>query len=129
MRFSVIRKRWMSLLTVVALLASTLVVSAPTMAFSNDIAVSSQHGAMVDCTASVDSSTNSHHNASKQTAVSECGGESKHNCCSATCANGVGVISADLMHGIHHFLFSKRTLELAFSPIYRANGLERPPRA
>ncbi|MFC5077114.1 hypothetical protein ACFPCW_04580 [Vibrio thalassae] len=119
----------MSLLTIVALLASTLVVSTPTMAFSNDIVLSSQHGAMVDCTTSVDASAHSHHNASNQTAPNECGDASKHNCCSATCANGVGVISADLMHSIHHYLFSKRTLELAFSPICRANGLDRPPRA
>ncbi len=126
MRFSVIRKRWVSLLTVVALLASTLAVGAPVI--SNDMAMSFQHGAMVGCTTSVDAAAHSHHNASNQTAPNECGDASKHNCCSATCANGVGVISADLMHSIHHYLFSKRTLELAFSPIYRANGLDRPPR-
>ncbi|MBY6197763.1 hypothetical protein [Vibrio hangzhouensis] len=129
MHLSAVRKTWITLLTVCALLASTLAVSMPAMAFSSDMTPASQHSTMMDCGSMADASENSHHTSMAESS-SECAdSDSMHSCCSATCANSVGVISADLMHGIHVSLYSKRVTDVMSVAVSRITDLERPPQA
>jgi mannitol-specific phosphotransferase system IIBC component len=131
MSFSPIRKIWITLISILAMLMSSFVYSAPLMTFqmaSNTHQTNMQADTPCGMTAKVD---HSHHEPTHVESQSQnaCSGENDiaHNCCGSVCASAVALFtpSAQSAH-IASFLALIHS-ESVGDTVYRQASLYRPP--
>lgn len=122
-------KSWITFVSLIALVVSTFVTSAPAMAM---------HNGMTDAPMSCGMQTASHHAHHSTSPApdiadsSQCASaepDSHTTCCTTMCGTTLGFAPFVLLPSEGHARFSKRSVDPFTQPIHRIEHLERPPSA